>query len=194
MSFFMHRSLLSAVIPKTLDQGAIKCIKATYTRLVFGKLPPRLHANPDCDLTGLWNRFSIADAIALIAVRDKVFGKLRDTLHANPDCDLTGLWNRFSIADAIALIAVAVHEIKSRTVSGCWKRLCRDAVSECEDLGAIDEEVMDIVNVAKELGGEGFSDMIEDDIREHIQRIEFKVAFRSGVLASLACGKSPSQY
>uniref|UniRef100_A0A5S6Q5D9 Uncharacterized protein n=1 Tax=Trichuris muris TaxID=70415 RepID=A0A5S6Q5D9_TRIMR len=26
---------------------------------------------------------------------------------------------------------------------------------------------MDIVNIAKELGGEGFSDMIEDDIREH---------------------------
>uniref|UniRef100_A0A5S6QBM9 DDE-1 domain-containing protein n=1 Tax=Trichuris muris TaxID=70415 RepID=A0A5S6QBM9_TRIMR len=115
-----------------LDQGAIQCIKATYTRLVFGKL--------------------------------------RDTLHANPDCNLIGLWKRFSIADAIALIAEAVHETKPRTVSGCWKRLWRDAVSECEDIGAIDEEVMDIVNIAKELGGEGFSDMIEDDIREHIEK------------------------
>uniref|UniRef100_A0A5S6Q7D5 DDE-1 domain-containing protein n=1 Tax=Trichuris muris TaxID=70415 RepID=A0A5S6Q7D5_TRIMR len=74
-------------------EGAIQCIKATYTRLVFGKL--------------------------------------RDILHANPDCDLTGLWKRFSIADAIALIAEAAHEMKPRTVSGCWKRLWRDAVSEC---------------------------------------------------------------
>ncbi|KFD63861.1 hypothetical protein M514_24009 [Trichuris suis] len=121
----------STSLLQPLDQGAIKCIKASYTRLVFGML--------------------------------------RDTLHANPDCDLTGLWKRFSIADAIALIAEAVHEIKPRTVSGRWKRLWRDAVSECEDLGAIDEEVMDIVNIAKQLGGEGFSDMIEDDIREHIE-------------------------
>uniref|UniRef100_A0A5S6QPE5 Uncharacterized protein n=1 Tax=Trichuris muris TaxID=70415 RepID=A0A5S6QPE5_TRIMR len=30
-------------------------------------------------------------------------------------------------------------------------------------------EVMDMVNIAKELGGEGLSDMIEDDIREHIE-------------------------
>ncbi|CDW60632.1 hypothetical protein TTRE_0000902201 [Trichuris trichiura] len=58
---------------------------------------------------------------------------------------------------------------KPRTVSSCWKRLWRDAVSECEDLGAIDEEIMGTVNIAKELGGEGFSDMIEDDIREHIE-------------------------
>uniref|UniRef100_A0A5S6QBT9 C2H2-type domain-containing protein n=1 Tax=Trichuris muris TaxID=70415 RepID=A0A5S6QBT9_TRIMR len=71
--------------------------------------------------------------------------------------------------DTIALIAEAVHEIKPRIVSSCWKRLWRDAVSECEDIGAIDEEVMDIVNIAKKLGGEGFSDMIEDDIREHIE-------------------------
>ncbi|KFD51329.1 hypothetical protein M513_07734 [Trichuris suis] len=28
---------------------------------------------------------------------------------------------------------------------------------------------MDIVNIAKQLGAEGFSDMIEDDIREHIE-------------------------
>uniref|UniRef100_A0A5S6QMN1 DDE-1 domain-containing protein n=1 Tax=Trichuris muris TaxID=70415 RepID=A0A5S6QMN1_TRIMR len=122
----------STSLLQSLDQGAIKSIKATYTRLVFGKL---------CD-----------------------------TLHANPDCDLTGLWKRFSIADAIALIPEAVQEIKPRTVSGCWKRWWRDAVSECEDIGAIDEqEVVDIVNIAKELGGEGFSDMIEDDIREHIE-------------------------
>uniref|UniRef100_A0A5S6QYA1 DDE-1 domain-containing protein n=1 Tax=Trichuris muris TaxID=70415 RepID=A0A5S6QYA1_TRIMR len=120
----------STSLLQPLDQGAIQCIKATSTRFVFGKL--------------------------------------RDTLHANPDCDLTGLWKRFSIADAIALIAEAVHEIKRRTVSGCWKRLWRDAVSECEDIGAIDE-VMDIVNIAKKLGGEGFFDMIEDDIREHIE-------------------------
>uniref|UniRef100_A0A5S6Q2M8 DDE-1 domain-containing protein n=1 Tax=Trichuris muris TaxID=70415 RepID=A0A5S6Q2M8_TRIMR len=121
----------STSLLQPLDQGAIQCIKATYTRLLFGKL---------CD-----------------------------TLHANPDCDLTGLWKRFSIADAIALIPEAVHEIKPRTISGCWKRWWRDAVSECEDIGAIDEEVMDIMNIAKELGGEGFSDMIEDDIREHIE-------------------------
>ncbi|CDW59969.1 hypothetical protein TTRE_0000831601 [Trichuris trichiura] len=44
-----------------------------------------------------------------------------------------------------------------------------DAVSKCEDLGAIDEKVMDIVNIAKELEGEGFSYVIEDDIREHIE-------------------------
>ncbi|CDW58479.1 hypothetical protein TTRE_0000679601 [Trichuris trichiura] len=44
-----------------------------------------------------------------------------------------------------------------------------DAVSECDDKSAIDEQVMDVVNIGKELGGERFSDMVEDDIREHIE-------------------------
>ncbi|CDW61314.1 hypothetical protein TTRE_0000976901 [Trichuris trichiura] len=42
-----------------------------------------------------------------------------------------------------------------------------DAISECENLGAIGEKVMDVVNAAKELEGEGFSDTKEVDIREH---------------------------
>uniref|UniRef100_A0A5S6Q215 DDE-1 domain-containing protein n=1 Tax=Trichuris muris TaxID=70415 RepID=A0A5S6Q215_TRIMR len=71
--------------------------------------------------------------------------------------------------DAIALIAEAVREIKPRRVSGCWNRLWRDAFSECKDIGAIDEEVIDIMNIDKELGGEGFSDIIEGNIREHIE-------------------------
>ncbi|CDW54461.1 hypothetical protein TTRE_0000273101 [Trichuris trichiura] len=52
-------------------------------------------------------------------------------------------------------------------------RACgEDAVSECKDLGAIDEEVTDIVNIAKELGGQGFSDTIEDDVRERTEDFE----------------------
>ncbi|KFD66983.1 hypothetical protein M514_20849 [Trichuris suis] len=121
----------STSLLQPLDQGAIKCIKATYTRLLFGKL--------------------------------------RDTLHANPDCNLTGLWKHFSIADAIALIAEAVHEVKPRTVSGCWKRLWRDAVSECEDLGAINEEVMDIVNIAKELGEDCGEPFTNEELEELMQ-------------------------
>ncbi|CDW61106.1 hypothetical protein TTRE_0000953401 [Trichuris trichiura] len=50
-------------------------------------------------------------------------------------------------------------------VAGLWG----DPVSECDALGAIDEEVIGIVNIAKELGGEGFSDTIEDYIREHTE-------------------------
>ncbi|CDW59471.1 hypothetical protein TTRE_0000780601 [Trichuris trichiura] len=59
--------------------------------------------------------------------------------------------------------------MKPRTVSDSWKSLWGDAVSECEDLGAIDEDVMDAVHNDKELGGEGFSDMIKDGIREHTE-------------------------
>ncbi|CDW61178.1 hypothetical protein TTRE_0000961501 [Trichuris trichiura] len=48
----------------------------------------------------------------------------------------------------------------------------RDAVGECEELDPIDQEVTDILNIAKELGGEGFSYMIEDDIRKRIGHCE----------------------
>ncbi|CDW61152.1 hypothetical protein TTRE_0000958501 [Trichuris trichiura] len=35
--------------------------------------------------------------------------------------------------------------------------------------GAIDEEVMEMANISKNLGGYGSSYAIEDDIREHIE-------------------------
>ncbi|CDW57930.1 hypothetical protein TTRE_0000623001 [Trichuris trichiura] len=50
-------------------------------------------------------------------------------------------------------------------VAGLWG----DAVSKCDELAAIDEEVVDVVNIAKESRAEGFFDTIEDNIREHIE-------------------------
>ncbi|CDW56904.1 hypothetical protein TTRE_0000518701 [Trichuris trichiura] len=61
---------------------------------------------------------------------------------------------------------MAVHRIKPRAVSAA---LWGDAVSEGEKLRAVDEEVVDVVNIVKESAGEDFSGMIEDDIREHTE-------------------------
>jgi transposase-like protein/uncharacterized protein CbrC (UPF0167 family) len=114
-----------------LDQGIIKCIKATYTRLTFGRI--------------------------------------RAALDANPDCSIMDLWKSFTIADAIVLIAEAVDALKPETVNSCWKQLWSEVVKDFRGFPTIDEEVRNILNVAREVGGEGFSDMIKDDVEKHIE-------------------------
>uniref|UniRef100_A0A5S6Q769 DDE-1 domain-containing protein n=1 Tax=Trichuris muris TaxID=70415 RepID=A0A5S6Q769_TRIMR len=121
----------STPLLQPLDQGIMRCVKAAYTRLTFGKI--------------------------------------RDALYANPHLSVMESWKTFTMADAIALIAEAVQAIKPSTLNACWKPLWRNAVSNFTGFPSIDAEVINIRNIAMENGGEGFSDMAESDLREHIE-------------------------
>ncbi|XP_066471532.1 tigger transposable element-derived protein 1-like [Tiliqua scincoides] len=126
---FLPPAAVSLLQP--LDQGIIKCIKATYTRLTFRSVCAALEADPRC---------SIMD-----------------------------VWKSFTIADAVVFIAEAVDALKPETVQACWKALWPGAARDFRGSPTIDEEVRAILEIAGEVGGEGFSDMTEEDVEEHIE-------------------------
>lgn len=126
---FLPSNMMSLLQP--LDQGIIKCIRATYTRLTFGMICPAIDANPEC---------SVMD-----------------------------VWKNFTIADAVVLIAEAVDALEPETVQACWKALWTGVVHDCRGFPAIDTEVRAILDIAQEIGGEGFSDMTKEDIEEHME-------------------------
>uniref|UniRef100_A0A5S6Q8V8 DDE-1 domain-containing protein n=3 Tax=Trichuris muris TaxID=70415 RepID=A0A5S6Q8V8_TRIMR len=57
----------STPLLQPLDQGIMRCVKATYTRLAFQGIRDALDVNPQLSVTQLWKNFNIADAIILIA-------------------------------------------------------------------------------------------------------------------------------
>nr|XP_020660653.1 tigger transposable element-derived protein 1-like [Pogona vitticeps] len=114
-----------------LDQGAIRCVKATYTRLVFDRL--------------------------------------RSAMDADPNLDIMKCWESFSIADAVSFIGAAVDGLTPETVNACWKNLWGEVVNDFKGFPEIDREVRKITEAARRIGGEGFVDMIDEEVKEHIE-------------------------
>uniref|UniRef100_A0A8D2JKI7 DDE-1 domain-containing protein n=1 Tax=Varanus komodoensis TaxID=61221 RepID=A0A8D2JKI7_VARKO len=114
-----------------LDQDIIRCVKATYTRLVFDRI--------------------------------------RSAIDADPNLDVMQCWKSFTIADAITFIKAAVDELKPETVNACWKNLWSEVVIYFKGFPGIDGEVRKIIDAARQVGGEGFVDMLEEEVKEHIE-------------------------
>jgi hypothetical protein len=113
-----------------LDQGIIRCVKATYTCLVFERIRAAIDAEPNLEIMECWKSFTIVNAIILKAVMD---------------------------------------ELKPETVNACWKNLWSEVVNDFKGFPAIDGEVKKIIRVARQVGGEGFVDMIDEEVEEHIK-------------------------
>ena len=115
-----------------LDLGIISCVKASYTRQVFG-----------------------------------MFWVVIDT---EPNLQVMDCWKSFSIADAINFSKAAMDKVNPETANACWKNLWSEAVNDFKGVPGIDEEVNKIIQTAREVGGDGFVDMIdevEENIKEH---------------------------
>jgi len=63
-----------------------------------------------------------------------------------------------------------MHELTPETVDACWKDLWSDAVNDFKGFPGIDGEVKNIIQTAREVGGEGFVDMIDEEVEEHIEK------------------------
>jgi hypothetical protein len=114
-----------------LDQGIIRCVKATYTRLVFERI--------------------------------------RAAMDAEPHLEIMECWKSFTIADAIIFFKAAMDELKPETVNACWKDLWSEVVNDFKGFPAFDGQVKKIFRVARQVGGEGFVDMIDEEGEEHIE-------------------------
>lgn len=83
---------------------------------------------------------------------------LRD---ADPKLQIIDRWKSFTIADAITFIKAAMDELKPETVNACWKNLWSKAVHDFKGFRGIDGEVKNIILTAREVGGEGFVDIVD---------------------------------
>nr|XP_033815676.1 tigger transposable element-derived protein 1-like [Geotrypetes seraphini] len=80
-------------------------------------------------------------------------------------------WKEFTIADAIKIIERAVKAVKPETVNLCWKNLWPECVKRDINVNITEpgQEIMEgIIDLAKQVGGEGFEDMHMEDIQDLI--------------------------
>jgi len=78
-------------------------------------------------------------------------------------------WVSFTIADAITFIKAAVDELQPETVNACWNNLWSEAVHDFKGFPGIDGEVKKIIRTAREVGGVGFVDMMDEEVEEHFE-------------------------
>ncbi|XP_066953403.1 tigger transposable element-derived protein 1-like [Macrobrachium rosenbergii] len=83
------------------------------------------------------------------------------------DFTLKEYWKTFTIASCLSIIQSALQDMKKETLNACWKKLWPDAVHDYK--GFSPEEIHNgavnkAVELAKLLGGEGFTDCTEEEV------------------------------
>lgn len=91
------------------------------------------------------------------------------------DANLTviEIWKTYSMDICLNFIDMSLKELrlKPSTLAGCWKKICPiegDTAITAEEIVNSSEEVNRVVALSHALGGEGFSDLADSDIRELI--------------------------
>ncbi|KAH1185710.1 hypothetical protein KIL84_018459 [Mauremys mutica] len=78
-------------------------------------------------------------------------------------------WKSFNIANCITYIKQARDAIKPETVNACWRNLWKECVNDFKGFPTIDKEVKRIVQVARQVGGDRFIYILEEEIEELIE-------------------------
>lgn len=90
-------------------------------------------------------------------------------IDADPEVEVMDRWKSFNVADAIIFIQGAVRSLKPQTVNACWKVLCEIVrENEVATPSLIEEQVVKITAIAKKVGGDGLSDLNEDELMNFI--------------------------
>ncbi|GFY13847.1 tigger transposable element-derived protein 1 [Trichonephila clavipes] len=77
------------------------------------------------------------------------------------------VWKQFSIFDCLIHVATASTQIRPRTLNACWKQICPACVTDntTTQTSTLSDE---IINLAHEIGGDGFNTFSHDDIDEFL--------------------------
>ncbi|KAG0726325.1 Tigger transposable element-derived protein 1 [Chionoecetes opilio] len=73
-----------------------------------------------------------------------------------------------SVLACTTLLAQAWDEVKPSTLNARWYALWPECVNDFNGFPAVTQQMKDIVDLAHTVGGEGFSDMTEEDVAELI--------------------------
>ncbi|GFX51946.1 tigger transposable element-derived protein 1 [Trichonephila clavipes] len=75
------------------------------------------------------------------------------------------VWKRFSIFDCLIHVASASAQIRPRTLNACWKKIWPACVTD-NTTTQTSTQSDEIINLAHEIGGDGFNTFSHDDIDE----------------------------
>ncbi|GFU63818.1 tigger transposable element-derived protein 1 [Trichonephila clavipes] len=83
----------------------------------------------------------------------------------NESLTVKAVWKQFSIFDCLIHVASASHQIRPRTLNACWKKIWPACVTDntTTQTSTLSDE---IINLAHEIGGDGFNTFSHDDIDE----------------------------
>lgn len=95
--------------------------------------------------------------------------RLHAALDANSDLSVIQYWKTFTIADCLSIVRECLQDLRPQTVIGCWRALWPECVCDFVGFGPeeeVNKAVKKTVELARLVGGEGFTDMQEDEVRE----------------------------
>ena len=132
---FLPPNTTSLIQP--MDQSVIATFKSYYLRRTIKSMVQKVNLHRSCD-------------------------------NFIPENVVRNFWKSFSIMDAINFIEESWNEVKSTTITGSWKKILPTAPS-FGNAGAADQPeypaiVQEIVNLAREVEGEGFQDIRDTEI------------------------------
>ncbi|GFW70400.1 tigger transposable element-derived protein 1 [Trichonephila clavipes] len=83
----------------------------------------------------------------------------------NESLTVKDVWKQFSIFDCLIHVASASAQIRPRTLNACWKKIWPACVTDntTTQTSTLSDE---IINLAHEIGGDGFNTFSHDDIDE----------------------------
>ena len=99
---------------------------------------------------------------------EKTFSMIRGCLDEQSDATVRQVWKKYDIGQCINFIADSHNELSKHCVQSCWKKLWPEIVPDFIGFPTAAPELRNIVNMAREIDGEGFSDLTSAEVEEEI--------------------------
>ncbi|CAF2050242.1 unnamed protein product [Rotaria magnacalcarata] len=92
------------------------------------------------------------------------FNRIRNFLEMDPNGSVIQCYKSFTILDCIAAVKEATDSIQPKSIIACWINLWQECGTDFEGFPTIDNDVADIEIAARQIGGEGFDDLQNEEI------------------------------
>lgn len=96
----------------------------------------------------------------------RCFSHILEAIDTDPSATVRECWKSYNIRTAISVIKEAWDEINESTMNACWYKLWPEVVHDFEGFPSIHGEVSRIVELARNVGGEGFEDLQEEEVED----------------------------
>ncbi|XP_008562678.1 PREDICTED: tigger transposable element-derived protein 1-like [Galeopterus variegatus] len=100
----------------------------------------------------------------------QLYSKAYESLDTNKETTMIDSWKAVTIRNVIDYVGSAWDSIKQATINKCWENIWPDCVKNFEGFESVTENiknsVKNIMHIAQQISGEGFSDMKEEDVEE----------------------------
>lgn len=102
----------------------------------------------------------------------RCFKRILDSIELNPEETVTSSWKKFNIADCIADIDASLSELQPSSINACWRNLWPEVVAKENHIPPLIRQEEEIVDLARQIGGDGFDDLRQDEIHDHLESHE----------------------